>query len=244
MLSELGIKHVWSSAYHPKTQDALERYQQTLKKVLQKYCEDHTMDWDKGLPFLLFNTREVPQESLGFSSNQSVFTHQVRGHLEQRQGHQQESTTVCHGLHSRIHETLQLSRKNLKAAQVQMKQRFNGKARPGEFWVGEEVFVLLPFQGKPLTARSSGPYVIEKRVGEVDYVVKMLDRRKSHQLCHVNMLKWYHRLSCAVPVVQYAASVVDDDDCEAKPTCDSDGYSWLINDEAESTLQSKLLHLP
>ncbi|KAK4312189.1 hypothetical protein Pmani_016345 [Petrolisthes manimaculis] len=116
-----------------------------------------------------------------------------------------------------------------------MKQRYD------EFQVGEEVLVLLPFQGKPLTARYSGPYVVEKRVGEVDYIVKTPDRRKSHQLCHVNMLKQYHQLLDTVAVVQYVAPVVAGGECENGPACDPDEYSWSINDGAESTMSATFL---
>ena len=77
-LAKLGIVHIKSNAYHPETQGALERYHQTLKTMLRKYCLENTKDWDRGVLFLLFATREVPQESLGFSPNELVFGHRVR----------------------------------------------------------------------------------------------------------------------------------------------------------------------
>lgn len=53
------------------------------------------------------------------------------------------------------------------------------------------MLLLLTFIGKPLQAKCCGPYVIEKRVGEVDYVVSTLDRRKTKRVIHVNLLKKY-----------------------------------------------------
>ncbi len=38
-------------------------------------------DWEEGLPWLLLAAREVQQESLGFSPNDLVFGHRVRGPL-------------------------------------------------------------------------------------------------------------------------------------------------------------------
>ena len=81
VLAELGLRHLKSSAYHPETQGALERYHQTLKTMIKKYCMEHERDWDKGVPFLLFATREVPLENLGFSPNELVFAHRGRGPL-------------------------------------------------------------------------------------------------------------------------------------------------------------------
>ena len=53
------------------------------------------------------------------------------------------------------------------------------------------MLVLLPIAGEPLRAKFCGPYSIERRVNELNYVVATPDRRKSKRLCHVNMLKKY-----------------------------------------------------
>ena len=52
------------------------------------------------------------------------------------------------------------------------------------------MLLLFPIPGHPLQAIYHGPYVIESKVGEVDHIFKTPDRRrKSMQLCHINMLK-------------------------------------------------------
>ena len=82
LLKELGIEHITSSVYHPQSQGALERFHGTLKNMLRAYCTEHHNDWDVGLPFLLFAARDSVQESLGFSPNELVFGHTVRGPLK------------------------------------------------------------------------------------------------------------------------------------------------------------------
>ena len=62
---------------------------------------------------------------------------------------------------------------------------------PVSYKEGELVLVLLPLIGKPLQAKFFGPYVIERRIGEVDYVVRTPDRRKSRRVVHVNLLRKY-----------------------------------------------------
>lgn len=42
---------------------------------------EHTKDWVPGVPFLVFTTREFPQESIGFSPNELVYAHRVSGPL-------------------------------------------------------------------------------------------------------------------------------------------------------------------
>ena len=79
VMHELGIKQYRSSAYHPESQGALERFHQTLKNMIRSYCFDTEKDWDEGIHLLLFAVRESVQESLGFSPFELVFGHTVRG---------------------------------------------------------------------------------------------------------------------------------------------------------------------
>lgn len=51
------------------------------------------------------------------------------------------------------------------------------------------MLVLLPLSGYSLEARFCGPYEVEKKLSDTDYVVKTPDRRKKARVCHVNMLK-------------------------------------------------------
>ena len=88
---------------------------------------------------------------------------------------------------------LEVAQYHLGAAQKKIKGYYDQKAKYRSFAPGEEVLVLLPLQGQPLSARYCGPYVIEKKVGNLDYLVATLDRRKRAQLCYVNMLKLYFR---------------------------------------------------
>ena len=84
-----------------------------------------------------------------------------------------------------------LAKKNLKDTQDSMATRYNRQAVKRSFIPGDKVLVLLPVTGKPLEARFYGPYVVKKKVGELNYVVRTPNRRKETQLCHVNMLKPY-----------------------------------------------------
>ena len=81
VMHELGIKQYKSSAYHPESQGALKRFNQTLKNMIRPYCFDTENDWDIGIQLLLFAVRDTVQESLGFSPFKLVFGHTVRGPL-------------------------------------------------------------------------------------------------------------------------------------------------------------------
>ena len=65
-MDELGLKQLTSSAYHPESQCALERFHQTVKNMICSYCLDTDKDWNDDIHLLLFAVRESVQESLGF----------------------------------------------------------------------------------------------------------------------------------------------------------------------------------
>ena len=63
---KLCIKQLTSSVYHPESQGALERFQQTLKNMIHSGF-DTDRDWDEGIHLLLSAVRESVQESLEYS---------------------------------------------------------------------------------------------------------------------------------------------------------------------------------
>ncbi|TKS65422.1 Retrovirus-related Pol polyprotein from transposon opus [Collichthys lucidus] len=85
-----------------------------------------------------------------------------------------------------------LAKEALSSAQGEMKQRFDRKAVVRQFQPGDEVLVLLPTPGSALTARFTGPYVVESKLSDTDYVIQTPQRRKKTRLCHINMLKTFH----------------------------------------------------
>ena len=81
-MHDLGIQHITSTPYHPESQGKIERFHQTMKSMIKKYCMESGSDWDKELPYLLFAFRSAPSESLGYSPFQLIFGHCVRGPLD------------------------------------------------------------------------------------------------------------------------------------------------------------------
>ena len=198
-MSQLGIKLVTSSAYHPQSQGVLERFHQTLKSMLRIYCLEHEKDWDQGLTFVLFAIREVVNDSLGFSPFELVFGREVRGPLSLLKEKWLEEETLNSTnlvsyvvrLKERLRNAHELAQAKLKDSQDQMKAWYDRKARARTLQPGDKVLALLPVPGHSLHARYSGPYTVQRKLNDLDYVIATPDRRKTTQLCHINMLKLY-----------------------------------------------------
>ncbi|MGL5739489.1 MAG: hypothetical protein ACRCYJ_11625, partial [Plesiomonas shigelloides] len=167
----LAITHHVSSAYHPESQGALERFHQTLKSMLRKYCMETGRDWDDGVPLVLFAAREVVQESLGFSPSELVFGHNVRGPLKVMKDQMMTDSNpemnvldYVSKFHERLHRACTLAKESLTTAQKGMKRWCDRKAVARFFQTGDSVLVLLPVPGSALSARFFGPYIIKKKI--------------------------------------------------------------------------------
>ena len=80
-----------------------------------------------------------------------------------------------------------------------MKGLYDRRAERREFSTGDQVLALLPLVGSPFQAKFSGPYTVTRKVSDLNYLISTPDRKKSVQLCHINLLKPYFARS-PVPV--------------------------------------------
>ena len=139
-----------------------------------------------------------------------------------------------------------------------MKQNYDKNTKERSFKCGDKVLALLPIPGRPPQARYFGPYTVEKKASDLNYIITTPDRRKQKQLCHINMLKEYvDRNSVNVTPVNVNSSVpqkqsemnceemnCEEMNCEemnfhkTDPTC-----SNLQNSDILKDLDKKLSHL-
>lgn len=169
VMRELSIKHQVSSAYYPESQGALERFHQTVKSVLKRYCLESNREWDDGLPLLLFAIHKTTQESLGFSPADLVFGHTVRGPLRLlRERWLSDKPRSLHNIldyvstfKEKLHKAVGLACDTLSGVQCEMKKRFDRKAVCRSFSPGDKVLALLPLVDSSLQAKLCGPYEIK-----------------------------------------------------------------------------------
>lgn len=201
VLEQLRVKHQCSSAYHAQSQGALERFHQTLKSLLRGYCVELNRDWEEGLPWLMLAAREVTQESTGFSPNDLVFGHRVRGPLAVLQSELKcpESPVnlleYVNGFRRRLLLACEMATDNLSKVQKKMKSWYDRRAEPRVFCPGDLVLALLPMANSPFLAKYTGPYTVLRQVSELNYLLSTPHRKRPTQLCHVNLLKPYYTRS-------------------------------------------------
>ena len=202
----LEIHQVRSSAYHPESQGALERFHQNLKTMLRCYSVEHERDWDVCLPYVLFAARDSKQESLGFTPFELVYGHTPRGPLKLVkekwiEGNIEENLLgYVARIKSKLLQATSLAKQHLSVAQSRAKAHFDKSAKTREFKVGDQVLLYLPIPKSPLKAKYYGPYKIKRRVSDVCYVISTPDRRRKDRVCHINLVKPYKVRSTALPI--------------------------------------------
>ena len=164
-LQTLGVSHAVSSAYHHESQGALERWHQTLKSMLKKYCFDTGHGWDEGVPFVLFAIRDAKQESLGFSPAELVFGHRVRGPLKMLKekllpGSSPKSSVpdFVSQCKERLRCATSLAKEALSSAQDAMKRRFDKKAVERQFEPGDSRAEIVYWPVACATATTDIPW--------------------------------------------------------------------------------------
>src|SRR6218665_970409 len=133
--------------------------------------------------------REEPVEELAVSPSDMIFGGNTQGVI-------QFVTQSCSNdyvlqLRERIRTSLEIVNANEEIAKKRSKFWYDRNTKPVSYKEGQLVLVIIPLIVKPLQAKFFRPYVIEKRIGEVDYVVRTPDRRKSRRVVHVNLLRKY-----------------------------------------------------
>ena len=263
VLKQLNVKHNQASAYHAQSQGALERFHQTLKSLLRAYCTQMEGDWEEGLPWLMLSAREVTQESTGFSPNDLVFGHTVRGPLSMLSDQwkmveaPRNLLNYVNGFRHRLYAAGELAKEKMECAQGKMKKLYDRRTEQRVFSPGDRVLALLPITGSPFQAKFKGPYTVVKKISDLNYLISTPQRRKSTQLCHVNLLKPYHARASESPEDVHAACLATRASVITSPRSVEDGeedglppvdpallQGRLKNSETLCNLNTLLDHLP
>lgn len=232
----LSMSHLVSAPYHPICNGLVERFNSTLKSMLKKMCVERPRDWDRYLQPILFAYREVPQESLGFSSFELLYGRQVRGPLKilkelwAGKDTDEETTTVYQyvvDLKQRLMETCELAHQTLRQARMKQKTWYDRKARERKLKAGDQVLLLLPTDNNKLLMSWKGPFSVIRPVSECDYLIKLPNREK---VFHINMLKKYHNRNESHTETE---SVHVETDSEIKSNCEITGAVIEVDDESE-----------
>ncbi|GFN81031.1 polyprotein [Plakobranchus ocellatus] len=218
----MGIKHVYSSIFHPSSNRMCERINGVIKAMLRKVADKHPDDWDRLLPSVLFAYRETPQDGTKFSPFELMYGRTPRGimsvlkELYTDQELVQEVKTIYQyviDLERRIYDSCQLaaakSSENADKATIYADRGAELRSLKPD----DKVLVLLPQTKNKLLMRWQGPYIVRERISKVDYVVNVKGIDKVY---HINILKLYHEREEEGNAFMSLGVALVNDDCSSQ----------------------------
>ena len=249
----LKIHPIRTTPYHPQTDGLVERFDQTLKAILRKTVTGEGKDWDRLVPFLLFTYREVPQVSTGFSPFELLYGRVVRGLLdvvkEAWESEQAERSfadkcvaSYVLSIQDKMSQMAEPVHANMEKAEETQKRWYDLKSRDRKLKEGDKVLVLLPTSTDKLLAQWQGPYVVQKKINDVNYQIDLGSKKRNRfHVFHINMLRlWYE--------TNYLGDELEEVDEEAEPDQPSwgamkEGPQYEISDYLDEEQRASLRQL-
>ena len=199
----------------------------------------------------------IPLRNIKTKSIVKVFGHSVRGPLKllKEKFLSNDETPLnllqyVFDFRNRLSRACEVARSNLKTSQGKMKARYDNYLIDRNFKQGDKVLALLPIPGRPLQGRYFGPYTIDKKTSDLNYIINTSGRRKNKQMCHVNMLKEYFDRDSSISKPITVVNTVPQESNVFEPEVNSDfidksdpGPSKLENSDILRNLKNKLSHL-
>jgi hypothetical protein len=189
----LGVKMLYSTAYHSQTDGASERTNQTVEIALRYYIEtmDDPRKWIDVIPTLQAAHASTVSTSTGFTPNMLKFGI--------------ETVRALDGINPHIQRTQDFSvridaTEAIATAQMAMKKFYDAHHLPKSFTVGDQVYLRLhkgysipTVVNKKLSPQYAGPFEILERIGRLAYRLKLPPHWEVHPVISIAHLEPYHK---------------------------------------------------
>ena len=200
MCRVLGITQTRTTAYNPKSDGMVERFNKTLVNMVAVLIDPKRMqkDWDECLPYATFAYRCTPHESTGESPNMMMLGREVSlpidllvecGDVEDGIG-----TDFAESLRQNMRRAHERARQCLgKSAQRQNKD-YDRRASDHGLKEGHFMWLFNPAKKRYLTPklqlRWEGPWLVIKQLSDVTFRIQLKKGGKC-KVVHADRLKPY-----------------------------------------------------
>ena len=188
----LRIQKIQTTAYHPESNEALERSHRTITEYLRHYINADQTDWDEWIPYAMFTLNTTPHTATGYTPFELIYGYKVNLPTTLLKEPEPSYTydNYAQELKERLRAANQVAKENLKEEKQKAKQYSDRKSKKIHFKLGDKVLLhdetLRRGRSKKLDSQWTGPYVVIEQNSDVNYTIKM-GRRTLRT--HVNRLK-------------------------------------------------------
>jgi transposase InsO family protein len=187
-----GVKKIFTTAYRPQTDGLVERFNHTLVEMLAMYTSSEQDDWDEAIPAVLFAYRTEKHATTTESPSMLMFGREAVYPVETVLN-TKPRTEEAGQIKARLKEATALARAAISKSQDAQKARYDQDHKDTVYKVGQYVLWFRPYRRKGRVAKLrcqwTGPFIIAKQKGPVNYVLRGLNGFLVKELVHVSKLK-------------------------------------------------------
>jgi hypothetical protein len=195
----MGIKSVYTTAYHPQTNAHAERFNRYLAAALSLYVNPSQRDWDLHLPAALMAYRSSIHDVTKFSPYYLLYGRIPRLPYDVALDEPSSPSKDWDDYNKQHHELLTTAWnavENWDARQrVRAKLYYDKLQKAVEYPIGSLVLVYTPIlrrqKSKKLLIRWTGPHKVLTKLSDLVYKVQHLAGAQRVQTVHVQRLRRY-----------------------------------------------------
>jgi len=170
----MGIKHSYTSAYHPQTNGLTEKFNGTLCNILAKLVDERGDHWDAWITTALLCYRNKVQSSTKFTPAFLTYGHNLETPFTlKRQSRQPDETETpitiddyVELLTDKFKKVYEITQENQDKAHVVQKKAYDKKIKPASYNIGQKVLLYdsakQNTKGDKFRKIYKGPYYIHE----------------------------------------------------------------------------------
>ena len=198
----LEVRKTRTSVRNPRGNGQAERFNRTLLRMIKAYLCGEQKEWDLHLGCLAGAYRATPNEATKMTPNLLTMGREVRLPAElvfgSTNSFDREDITsygdFVDVLRARMQHAHEIARKYLSAAAKRSKDLYDTKVAFHRYNEGDVVWYLMEVRKEGISPKLEfgfeGPYLIKKKLSEIDFVIQ-LDRFGTEKPVHHNKIKPY-----------------------------------------------------
>lgn len=192
LCKQLGTKQIRTTSYHPQTDGAVERFNQTLGNMLTTHVHNNPREWDEHLNYIIAAYNRTPHSSTGetpfflLKGRDAIEPTDLRPPMRNRILEDQNNVYA-----QQWQEAIELAKANLIIAQERQKHYYDRSLQECSFEPNDVVLLkILKAQKGKFNMRWKGPYVVIEKLSNLNYLIRHQDDTYP-VVVHVNrMRKW------------------------------------------------------
>ena len=195
LCKQLGVKQLRTTAYHPQTDGAVERFNRTLGDMLTAHVYQNPSIWDDHLDYVVAAYNRTPHSSTGetpfylLKGRDALEPTDLRPPMRNRLLEDQNNIFT-----QQWQEAVELAKSKLIVAQSRQKWYYDRSLKECSFEPNDQVLLEeMKSQTGKFYMRWDGPFTIVEKLSDLNYLIRRSEGNHT-VVVHVNRLKkWKKR---------------------------------------------------